>query len=668
MKGHLTGQCRLNRIARLIILFLPIWWLGCSQDSNQPPESSQEKTESIVDPFGEMYNADPMSLFSYRSAGIYKKKIQIGDEIRNAMVFIWPERIETRVDISSGCSLQFGFVVFDASGSKQGDRVQLTLSLKDGDKSARLLTLPNGPTNNNKKREWSDVKLDLKNYAGRAVTLVFEVSGLPESTSSSGNKKIQRKVYAVISEPKIVVAKPETEHAAENIVLISIDTLRADHLGCTGYKRKDISPNIDKLAQEGILFENTISPSPWTTPSHMSLFTSLLPSYHRVNEGFERVSKLKETGLALEDAISASGYRILPQNVMTFPEILKSKGYVTAAYTGGGCVHGNLGFCKGFDTYNNWPDPLHIEAGMKKVTKFLETNKHNKFFLFLHTYKCHSPYTSYKYASEVMTGADIEKLKNVKLKGDNQWRVLKEHGLFRKEVTEALYDGEIFEVDRQIGILMDNLERLGLNSRTIVIFTSDHGEEFGEHNIKIYNGHGYSVYDEVIKVPLIFKIPGFQRGVRIEQQVRLIDIVPTLFELAGIRNVLFQMQGVSLFPALKGQPIKNELPAISEALNTGPEMKSIRIGRWKYIYTVNIDKFGERILISDHPDREELYDLKTDPGEQHDLHLQKQNLCLDMKKRINGTLKKATTKPAKDKRIGVDHETMEQLKSLGYVQ
>jgi len=642
---------------------------SCS--SNQPSNSSHPEEEVGVEIFGNLYDADPMDMFPNKLDGLSKKKIQIDHEIRNALLLTLPSRIETRADIIAGHSLQFGFGVYDTINSGKGDGIQLVVSLKNSDKSENLYTGRIKPKVNPKAYRWSDVTLDMSRYAGQEVTLAFEVSGSIKTISSPGKKIDTGKtgnVFAAISDPRIIISKPTSEPTAQNIVLISIDTLRADHLGCRGYKRKGISPNIDRLAEEGILFENAFSPSPWTVPSHVSLFTSLLPSYHRVNEPFGDVSKLRISGMLLRDAIPVTGYRTLAPKVVTFTEILKSKGYVTAAFTGGGCVHGYLGLCKGFDSYRHWPDPFLHATGIQRVTKWLEDNQQKKFFLFLHTYRCHSPYLSYKYANEVMSDAEVEKVKNAKFVEDEQWKELKKLGLYRKEVTEALYDGEIFEIDEHIGILVDNLKRLGLYSKTIIIFTSDHGEEFYEHKMKLYNGHGHSLYDEVIKIPLIFRIPGFSSGVRFEQLARLIDVAPTVLDLVGVLSKQIPMQGISLLPLLKGEKMDQNVPVIAEATDVVPEMKCIRTNKWKYIYSVNIKKFEERILIADHPDKEELYDLESDPGEQHNIQTQKLDLSERMKTRINTTLKKALSMKSEDKRITIDSETKKKLKTLGYIK
>jgi arylsulfatase A-like enzyme len=279
-----------------------------------------------------------------------------------------------------------------------------------------------------------------------------------------------------------------------------------------------------------------------------------------------------------------------------------------------------------------------------------------------------------------MTKREFEELKNYIEKGtlwdDPEYEaLLKELNLYKKEVIEALYDGGIKETDEYIGLLIKELKKLDLFKNTIIILTSDHGEEFGDHGENnFYNSHNYSLYDELIHIPLIMILPGnFPNGSRINSQVRHIDIMPTLLKLANIKYPANKMQGTSLLPIIRGNEYNEELVAISEAIVNGPyESKSIRTNRYKYLYLVNFNESEEksRLLISENPFVEELFSLENDPGEKINLCMEENNFCNKLKNKINKILSKAITGPRskKDNQFIADNKMKKQLKTLGYIQ
>jgi arylsulfatase A-like enzyme len=372
------------------------------------------------------------------------------------------------------------------------------------------------------------------------------------------------------------------------------------------------------------------------------------------------------------------------------PEIFRAKGYKTIAVTSGGTVAGVLGFCKGFDVFKETP----LLECLDQLENWLRTNQNRKFFMFLHTMRVHAPYIDLTYADEVMTDAEIDELegltsgmlkslskaifltmRNAKGVIAAQREKLKEMGLYTKEVTEALYDGGINKTDGYIGELIEVLKRTGVLDNTIIVLTSDHGEEFGDHNPRyFYDFHGRSLYEEMVRVPLIFVVPGnFPQGKRINFQVRLIDIMPTLLGLNRIEYDASRVQGVSLVPIIQGKGMENELVAISEALGLGPESKSIRTNKAKYIYTVKSGNLtnGERTLVAHNPDKEELYDLLHDPGEKNNIKQLEPHLSAVSKNKINKILEnavKALSGAKKEKRIKVDEQMKNRLKALGYIE
>lgn len=308
------------------------------------------------------------------------------------------------------------------------------------------------------------------------------------------------------------------------------------------------------------------------------------------------------------------------------------------------------------------------------VTKWLERNKSRKFFLFLHTYRIHTPYTDQKYAHEVLTEAEAEAYgKNF---GEKHKELLENtDSANAKKILETLYDGGIHETDKYIGRLIDVLKMQNLYNNTTIIITSDHGEEFADHYPSRIGFHGHSLYDELLWVPLIMVSPGnFPKGKRIKEQVRLIDIMPTILDLSGSKYDTVKMQGVSLLPLIKGEGGQNgELIAISEATDYEPEKKSFRNNKYKYIYTVKLDdKINvEKTFITDNPQTEELYDLEHDPKEKNNLHPVELSLSERFKNEINKTLENAVKTlhtGGAERRIKIDDKIIEDLKALGYIQ
>ena len=319
-----------------------------------------------------------------------------------------------------------------------------------------------------------------------------------------------------------------------NVILISIDTLRADHLGCYGYHR-DTSPSIDRLASEGILFENAFSNSHWTLPSHMSMMTSQYPSVHDVNLHYRYDQRLDESKT-------------------TLAEVLKSNGYATAAFTGGGQVAPEFGFGQGFDEYNTIDTLYGNTELLDGIFDWLDKNHDRRFFMFVHTYSAHSPYIPPEpfrgmfddnYSGNII---DSPEKMNKACIGDCNI-----HGLFASSINTsdpqdvyhaiALYDEGIRYTDYCIGELLERLDSLDLSRETAIIFTSDHGEDLTEHGI-IAEHH--DVYDEQTHVPLIIRLPGGDSK-RAESLVQSIDITPTILDILDIPPTP-GMQGEDLIP------------------------------------------------------------------------------------------------------------------------
>ncbi|HEY7160588.1 MAG TPA: sulfatase, partial [Acidobacteriota bacterium] len=329
-----------------------------------------------------------------------------------------------------------------------------------------------------------------------------------------------------------LVAATFEKPAKYNVLLISIDTLRADALGCYGNPQK--TPAIDSLAARSVLFENTISQVPLTLPSHATILTGLFPPQHGIknNEVF-----------------------VLPEKITTLAEMFQKNGYKTGAVVGSFALDSGFGIAQGFDQYDDQIDPgsnsetpyveRRADAVWNHGRKWIEKQT-SPWFCFLHFYDPHTAYAPPKPYPQT-------------------------------------YSGEVSYVDSVIAQLLSYLHDY-IDNTTIVVLLSDHGESLGEHGEA---SHGVFLYDSTLKVPFMISVPGLKSS-RVSQVVRLADVAPTILELAGISPFPSQSSpaGVSLVSIMKGQP--KDLPAYSETYYTNllmgwAPLHSIRTGQFKWI-------------------------------------------------------------------------------------
>ncbi len=357
--------------------------------------------------------------------------------------------------------------------------------------------------------------IDLSRFAGRDVSFRLITEG-------------DARALAFWFNPIIYRSRREARH----VILISLDTLRSDHLSCYGYGR-DTSPNIDLLARDGVLFAETRAPSPWTLPSHISLMTAL----NTINHG-----------------VVTTDLRLDPRTP-TLAELLKAKGFYNAAFTGGGFVSGFFGFNKGFDSFRVLGGVTDSDAAARlgeKASRWIEENADRDSFLFLHTYQIHNPYHSEepwnrRYLRE---GAPLSALDLSPLLFNHQERFKPVSEQMRGDII-GLYDGEIRYTDETlIGRLVAKLKALGIYDRTMIVLTSDHGEEFYEHGAWL---HTHSVYDETIRVPLIIKFFGSRNAGRIVRSPAfVVDVMPTIAAELGSHLSGGALDGKSLLRLADG--------------------------------------------------------------------------------------------------------------------
>jgi arylsulfatase A-like enzyme len=418
-----------------------------------------------------------------------------------------------------------------------------------------------------------------------------------------------------------------------NVILISIDTLRADHLSCYGYRRP--TPHIESLARDGVLFEMAMSQAPWTTASHMSVFTSLYPTVHRV------------THSALSEVQS------------TLVQVFHDGGYQTAAFVEATALDRRYGFDRGFDVYRGKSDDPSAGSNNERVMDWVtHRDRSRPFFLFTHYYDVHRKYNPPPPYNSVYRGqeAEVEHL----IVGPYGRR----RGLTAQQLYDimALYDGEIRYVDDQINNLMQFLKQNHLYEDSFIVLMADHGEGFLDHSLM---DHGNSLYQELMHVPLILKLPHSRlAGTHREQTVRLIDILPTVLDYAGLKSTAM-IQGASLIPLLFGT--RGEIPPVYSTGAVGSE--AITAGQWKLIHNADLLKRLEMVPLA-LPVDYELYDLNLDPGEMNNLAA----VNREQMKMLNGLLQSQTAlNDLLASRIHTEHKPLnqemeEELKSLGYLQ
>ncbi len=413
-----------------------------------------------------------------------------------------------------------------------------------------------------------------------------------------------------------------------NVVLIVVDTLRADHLSIYGYGRRT-SPHIDALAEDAILYERAISQAPWTTPSVGSLLTSLYPSTLGIR-GIQSV--LRDEHILLS-------------------EVLREKGYATGAVISHSFCSSRWNFDQGFDEFDesNVKGHLAVTSGdiTERALRFIAEHENEPFFLWLHYFDPHVAFIDHPESS---FGGAAEDTGRIESGQDHRTLRSMEADLSEVELTELrrLYDSEIAFTDQAIGAVLRNLRDRGLYDDTIVIFTADHGEEFLDHGRL---GHAKTVYQELIHVPLIIRLPGVAPQ-RVEAPVALLDVYPSLLEYLGI-PIPEGVEGSSLLPADLAD-LDEHRPVFSETMRAPDgSRQTVILG-------------GEKLVVNRSADREEFYHLPSDPDEMED----RSELDVPRVRRLRAILdawaQRNTGDAGSAPEIEISTEERRRLQALGY--
>ena len=484
-----------------------------------------------------------------------------------------------------------------------------------------------------------------------------------------------------------------------NIILITLDTVRADHVSSYGYTR-ETTPNLDSFSQEGVLYKHAYATASWTLPSHASLFTGMYPNKHGAhynsNVVFQYFDKTQRGEKFALEQLFKNAFAFFKEENHTLAEILSERGYRTAGVIGGIMCSALWGTGQGFAYYNEKISnivhdikifliyqtvrlvlPLddflcqygyHVKRLASRVNEaafqWLEKNYDQPFFLFLNYFDAHDPYLPPPPYDKYFGEIDKSILRKYNPEGGPSY-ITSERTLSQlvidghkrlspeeKNLFISLYDGEIRYLDDCLNALFEKLKALKIYDNSLIIVTSDHGEAFGEHN-KMY--HSITLYEEVLRVPLIVKYPYSSRRGVVEKKVSLVDIFPTVLTLLGY----------PLPAGIDGEPIDDsDHPIIAEvytdlnvAMSTSRrylrDLKAVYQGKDKYIWASN--------------GLNELYDLEKDPGEEGNLIEKFPERAEVMQKTLSQCLV-TVEPPVKNEAIKINKSTEEKLRALGYVR
>ena len=490
------------------------------------------------------------------------------------------------------------------------------------------------PVRRHQAGRWLDHSVDLGPWAGKTVRLTLETDLPDPFLRDPGHLRAAREQYLALWGNPVLDARSARAEGT-NVILISLDCVRADHVGAYGYPEAR-TPNIDAFAREAVVFEAAITTAPSTLPSHTSIFTGLTPLLHRANKWRRRDP--------------AAPY---------LPEVLSRLEFEVNGVVTGPYLSQSFGFQDGFHSYNFLFDPRAGEA-VDAALDVLDRASGRRQFLFLHLFDAHSPYLPPR---EFLPRAEESPLDISSLMG----RIMKGRGVPTEADRRALirlYDAEIAYVDTQVGRFLDELRARGLFDRSLIILTADHGESFGEHGNW---QHSRNLYEELIHVPLIVKWP-FESEARVVQApVSHIDLFPTILEQAASDEDADAL-GTSLRRiASSGNHGRRKMISEFEWLLPGNTTMKIAFRGDDLKYIVTLESAPDVEMSLENLKLEELYSLAEDPGELMSLLESRVSERDGFRELLENYLKTVYGSRKAGGRIELDEATRKQLESLGYI-
>lgn len=621
-------------MTRFLVFVAPVITLAliaCEPRQRQPPHSyffAHRVADASVD-------FDEAQFRSFRKDGRLVTTVTLGDlqdvsESRLALIPPLPSRLSYRVNIPEGARLDFEIGVQALAETMLPAPVVFEIDVDGESVFAETIRRRFG-------NHWLRRQVDLGTFAGRevAVTFTTRFSETPfvdaTALASEGLSILPAWGHPVLGGVSTATQRPD-------LILISIDCLRSDHVGAYGHTRPT-TPNIDALARDAAVFENTVSVSSWTLPTHMSMLTGLMPTEHGLTRSRKRAS-----------------------DVPYLPEIASREGYETLGVVSGLYLSPTFGYEQGFDVYRALIDePAATLVDAARDLFFAEP--HRPRFLFLHFFDAHWPYLPEDAYLEQVGGRPKEisdLLKNVINR-----RPPADAGQI--EDTKTLYDAELAYIDAQLGRFFDELKSSGRYDDALIVLTADHGEGFYEHELW---QHSEIIYNEVTRIPLIVKGPHGADARRVSELVSQLGIFPTFLEALELDTPFDHPGLLSLSENRAEFPERVLTEIIWEANETrGPFIKlAATKGELKYVATFSGELGDERFVST--LAKEELYDLSRDPGERSNLLPEGADRIGELRGQVRDYLDVVRARRAGGggDSIVVNDELAEKLRALGYVQ
>lgn len=566
------------------------------------------------------------------------------DEYRQAIYVHSPSAIEFPITVPPAAHLHFGM-------GSTGRNEAITFKVSVGGSGAALFSKTVSSP-----EEWEDADVDLSRWSGKSIKLRLETQA-----AQAGD-------VGLWTSPLVTgAARP----ARLNVLIYTIDTLRADHASLYGYHRKT-TPFLDKLGSSSVVFNDCQSQAPWTKTSIASLMTSLYSFTHGI----------------VSDADT------IPGGSATLAEQLRAAGYVTSSIIATPFAGRATALQRGFDYMLEYPVVLRqVDAQRDRGTDSAALNKvvfpwldrhHNEpFFLYAHATDPHAPYdppAAYeaKFANPKDSPAFEREYRSFRTDHEYGGGVVISPAMTRKagvdparfiEEAKDRYDDEILNNDHSFKLLVDKLRQLGSLDNTLIIVLSDHGEEFWDHG---WTAHGQSVYQELTHTLLLMSNPRlFPTARRIDEPVQLIDVMPTVLDLLNLKSPPV-VEGQSLVPLAKGRPFQRRGLVVSSRFSAvhpeglvpenATDSFAIIDSRWKFIYRNKAAKAGIKKV--------ELYDRRSDRAEQHDIADQNPGEVQKMVSALSQWIdaqNKVRTITGHSGKTQLDQQTLERLRSLGYL-
>lgn len=611
------------RLPSCVYVLLGVCAFGCERPIEDPyffAEHVQTATAAY----------DRTAFDSFRKGTALSGQITFEEDSRQSLIPPFPSRVAFDLLVPDGApALQLGVGVKVLDDSDVWPAVEFRLSIDTGREEELLFQ---EDVDRSRPNRWIDRELDLTRWAGKNVRLTFETRLRRRAGRIPWTA---RRILPAWGNPFLSAASLDDRPSP--LILISIDCLRSDHVGAYGYLR-DTTPNLDRLAAEGTLFETSISTSSWTLPSHLSMLTGLYPSLH-----------------------GGTKWHKLDPSIAYLPELLARRGYLTTGVVSWVYLSPIYGFDRGFHEYRVVSDldtraEEVIDAAILQVRKGAAVPH----FLFIHLFDPHWPYSP---PAEFLDRFGPRPGDLSDLQDRTASREPPKDKDEREDIVR-LYDAEIAYTDFQLGRFIQELKSAGLYEGALILVTADHGEAFFEHG---HWQHSASLYDEIVRVPLIVKWPRSSPSARVGARVSQIDIFATLASAAGIAGPWGEAQDLEVYRNQSSDTARNAtISEVSWKSPNGNFLKiSFRTDQEKYVAILEGPP-GDELDLS-RIREEELYDLTSDSAERKNLTLSRSDLE-GFRAWLRAYLRAAWESRIKTGGVPVklDHATRERLRSLGY--